>query len=436
MFSLLIFFFSFILRLIYFTDFEFKMDQGLALFRAGQFWLNGHFSEIGLVSSIGLPNPPLFIYLLMLPTLITSNPLFLTFLFVLAGALAVTFLFIFLRKIVGFPNALFATLLFAASPWAILYSRSIWQQNLLPLMTVLILWSLYSGADLMLISLTLLAFQIHFSGLLIIPFTAYVLFKKRNKVKLNSLIWGFTIGLLPLIPYLYFNFVNFREILSLAVQNLPGRFSGFTWQNLGFPFSISTGLNFDYVLGKDYGEFLKWLPLPNLISAVFFVEIVLILAGLILAARSKRLRPVFVFFIFLHLGGLITGQPAHMSYYELFLPLDFIFLAISLVKLTKIKSYLSWSVFTIILIANLIFSLTFLRFIHTKKQIRGDYGLVYAEKTKLLPQILNGREPSAKNFLIGNLIVSGFYFDESQKKYVLESQFVPLIKDELFRANF
>lgn len=82
--------------------------------------------------------------------------------------------------------ALTAGLLYASAPYGVLYSRSIWSQDLMAPLAILWAWlglralNTRHGLALALhIALAGLAWQVHYSGAALIPVTAYLLVRFR-----------------------------------------------------------------------------------------------------------------------------------------------------------------------------------------------------------------------------------------------------------------
>ena len=116
---------------------ELKGDEAVAIHMALPMVEGQSVPKVGLVNSVGLRNPPLFIYLVALPTWISVDPRLVTGLLIgllSTGAVFATF-FVVRRRfgdIVGILSALF----FAVAPWPVLYGRKLWAQDVLPLFTV------------------------------------------------------------------------------------------------------------------------------------------------------------------------------------------------------------------------------------------------------------------------------------------------------------
>jgi len=125
----------------------------------------------GIGSSVGLPNSPVSVYLFALPLLVWKSPVAATLFVGLLNTASVGLAYWMSRRYWGTRAAFIAALLYAAAPWAVVYSRKIWAQNLLPLFAagyaLSALLALVEGRSRWLIAhLVLLALivQIHFSG--------------------------------------------------------------------------------------------------------------------------------------------------------------------------------------------------------------------------------------------------------------------------------
>jgi 4-amino-4-deoxy-L-arabinose transferase-like glycosyltransferase len=115
---------------------EFKLDEARAYSLALQLV---EFRGLPLAAtdmSVGLPNSPLTIYIYALPMFLWKSPLAPMLFGALLNTAAVALAYALVRRYWGPRAALFSALLYAAAPWAVLYSRKIWASNLLPLFMV------------------------------------------------------------------------------------------------------------------------------------------------------------------------------------------------------------------------------------------------------------------------------------------------------------
>lgn len=162
----------------------------------------------GIGSSVGLPNTPISVYLFALPLFVWKSPLAATLWVGALNTASVALAYWMARRCWGVRVALLAALLYAAAPWAVLYSRKIWAQNLLPLFVVgyvfTALLALVEGKRPWLIAhfgLLAVVAQLHYSGLIFVPFTALLLVVCRRQVDWRSLGAGLALALLLALPF-------------------------------------------------------------------------------------------------------------------------------------------------------------------------------------------------------------------------------------------
>ena len=166
---------------------EFKADEATAVDLARRV-LDGHLPSVGLTSSVGALNPPLFVYLTAVPLAIRDDPLAATAFVGLLAVVAVGLTYVVLRPRFGALAALAAAALFATAPWAVLYGRKIWAQDMLPVFTVSLLWALFlvlerrrTRAVLLVPVLLCLTFQLNFSALaLVVPAAVALAYRARE----------------------------------------------------------------------------------------------------------------------------------------------------------------------------------------------------------------------------------------------------------------
>ncbi|MCC6188724.1 MAG: glycosyltransferase family 39 protein [Anaerolineales bacterium] len=186
---------------------EFKQDEAHLYALALDLAELKAFPLRGISSSVGVPNAPLSVYLFALPLFVWPSPLAATLFTGLLNTASVGLGYALARRYWGPRAALASAVLYAAAPWAVLYSRKIWAQNLLPLFVVA-----YAGAALLafvegrqrwlLVHLLLLALiiQIHLSGLALAPVTLTLLFVFRRQVSGRWLAYGLGAAALALLP--------------------------------------------------------------------------------------------------------------------------------------------------------------------------------------------------------------------------------------------
>ena len=158
-------------------------DQSILLNIAMRFVNTGQLPLAANKSSAGIMNPPLISHLLAIPLFIETSLSAVHLFQGLLGLLAVAALFIYAQRLFGWRVSLLATLLLAVNPWAVYYSRFIWNPNPIPFIATLLLMSLiayFAGnrhpAHLAFVFPLLAAItQLHLSSLVLVAAVTFVL---------------------------------------------------------------------------------------------------------------------------------------------------------------------------------------------------------------------------------------------------------------------
>ncbi len=172
---------------------EFKLDEAHLSQLALDTARGRDFPLLGIGSSVGIPNMPVSVWLFALPFLLSSDPTIATLFVGLLNVIAVGLTWWLPRRYFGPGAALVAALLFAASPWGVIYSRKIWAQNLLPPFVLLTVGSGLIGlledsrphrwrwliAHALLLAITV---QIHYAAIVLIPLTVWMLWLGRRNL--------------------------------------------------------------------------------------------------------------------------------------------------------------------------------------------------------------------------------------------------------------
>lgn len=369
---------------------------------AQQIIKNGPLPQNCLLSSIGICNSFFFLYLLVPPLLISSNPIFLTCFIALLNVLAVIALFFFAKKFFGETIGLLASAFLAVNPWAIIFSRTIWQQNVLIFFTILFFWFLFNfvfehkKTHLIWIFLFFgILTQIHQIGLLLILPLAYALVSGRKEITLKNLLLGFLLLLIPYLPFIFFEIKNhwysFENLITYF--KMPAVWSA---NALVFSFQMVATRGLDYTLGADYVNFLSSATNLQLIDILTFVIFGAALVFLIYNLNKKYFLLLLWFFILpiflLRIKTLISPH-----YFIIGIPAAFL---ISAVFLAKIYNFLKRKTGKIIfggLMAILIFyqaavSFRFLQYSAGQQCIRGNYSQPYQYKVENIKKQLAAGE--------------------------------------------
>ncbi|MBN1936465.1 MAG: glycosyltransferase family 39 protein [Anaerolineae bacterium] len=235
---------------------EFKYDEATVCNLAAQFVDTGLPPVRGMGSSVGIDNPPLTIWLMSLPVLLSRDPLIASGFVALLNVIAVWGCYALGKRYWSEGVGLLAALLLAIGPWAVFYSRKVWAQNvLLPFVLLffylLLAWLIdkrkwaLTGAFVTLTATT----QIHFATLAFAPLLALVIavqVVRSIQQKTLPTLWkplalGVGFSFLLYAPYLVFDaaigwknaraFINLigqpaqlhLETLNYALLNIGGR---------------------------------------------------------------------------------------------------------------------------------------------------------------------------------------------------------------------
>lgn len=134
-----------ILRLYRMDTSEFSGDQTILFRMAYDAVHYGLIPATSNGSSIHTMNPPLAVYLLMIPAAISPDPLWATVWTGLFNVAAVLLAYIFVRRYYGRLAATIAAALYTTAQTTIVFSRFIWQPSLIALFTMLFMFALFWG---------------------------------------------------------------------------------------------------------------------------------------------------------------------------------------------------------------------------------------------------------------------------------------------------
>ena len=223
------------LRLYRIDTAQYMTDQNTFYQMAHDALANGLWPISANRASTGPLIPPLFVYVMMIPSAITSNPVAGNILMALCNIAAVLLTYIFVRRYYGRLAGAISALLYATAVNVIIFSRDIWQPDLLPLFVILLLFLLFRGVvegkRYWFLPATLLIgamYQFHSTAIyLLAPLLVAVVLAYKT-IRWQELPLA-ALGLLLLFaPYLYLErhnqYADIRQLLQLAVQ--PARFSG------------------------------------------------------------------------------------------------------------------------------------------------------------------------------------------------------------------
>lgn len=426
---------------------EFKVDEATAVDRA-QRLLDGAWATVGLTSSVGARNPPFFIYLLAIPLGLRDDPLAATAFIGVLAVVAVGFTYVVLRSRFGSLVGLAAAAFFATAPWAVLYGRKIWAQDVLPIVDVSLLWCLFvvlerqrSRAVLLVPVLTCLAFQLNFSALsLLVPVAVVLAYRARE---VDWLWFGIGVGLAALLlgPWLgheaAHGFVDVGRLLSEGRGNRGSAPVGSgTGAAIRQTFDVAGAWNWGYVVGASRSELAidagwawtygRWASC--VVAGLFVVGLYTCAIRIGVGASRRRGWPWFeldvaarrralllVWLLGVWLSYLTSAKDNLFPHYLIVTyPVSFAVAAIGLADVVGLlRRRLGFAALvgvgaTVAVVAGYTaFMVTFLRFLDREGGVSGDYGVVYRDEAAvaraLMQRGLGAGQPALELLASGRL---------------------------------
>ena len=404
------------LRYSYFGLLEFQGDEAYAANLALQFVKTGKLPLAGLMSSVGVTNPPLFIYLLIPMFAINASPVFVSGCIALLGLAAVVITWYIGRKYYGPVAGPVAGLFFAVAPWAVIYSRKIWAQDFVPVFATATMWAVHSlvlskkpKAIFWCVLLPLCVVQIHFSGLALTVAVIAIIAWLRPKIDWRFAIAGIVVALVTVAPYLYLqqktNWGDFRQAANTVGggqqwEKLNGvtthPVSGYRFpskQNISYALAIMNGGRIEDVLGiaadaefdqaqiwsrkaahftqaKTLGDWL--LLLQRLIFVAALVWLVVI------AVKGTRNLWILVLWIVVPVAVFtLAGLWTYLTYFAILFPVHFLVCG---AVAQRLKPAVVWSLVGLLTAGNVVFMLDYYRFVERNGGAQGSAGTALRHK--------------------------------------------------------
>lgn len=315
---------------------EFKRDEANLSLLALDLANGRDLPLLGISSSVGFPNAPVSVYLLAIPFLLTSDPTAGVLWIGLLNLASVAVVYALARRYYGVTAALVAALTYAVSPWAVIYSRKIWAQDMLPLFVTLTIASGLAGfvegrrwgqwAHLPLLAFTV---QIHFAAAAIAPVTLWLLLSGRLRLT-RAFVGGIALALILTLPYLI---GLARAGGSADVGRLATRLTSATSSapanpatTFGYAFFTLAGTDIHALAGPEQFEaFLASMPaIAYPLFTLYGAALAIAALGLALRAlqrRAARSRVDMALLLWLISAPLIFSIPWTASYPHYLIPI-------------------------------------------------------------------------------------------------------------------
>jgi len=321
---------------------EFKRDEATVARLAQAIAYEGYRPAVGVDSSLGIDNFPFTLYLMALPIRLWSDPLAAVLFTMLLNALAVGGCYALGKAYFGTRVGLIAALLFAVNPWAVLYARKIWCQNM-PWVTLIFFAAMFAvfvkgrRRYLVLAGVGVAAMiGLHLSGLAAIPILGLAILLYRDQVSPKALAVGALAALGTVGPYIVHDAQNGWENLH-GVFHYAGGAGTFSWDAVRYAFMLATSYGIPGQAGAYHEQFqagvlnLWWMNdvMIALVGAGLLYALVQAFRGETQAQRRSfgLLLLWFCIPIVLQLKPSTATQP---HYFIMLYPTQFLFVAILL----------------------------------------------------------------------------------------------------------
>ena len=329
------------LRMVWPTLAEFKRDEATVVRRALAIAYEGERPAAGVDTSMGAANLPLTLYLMALPLRLWPDPVAAVLFTGLLNGLAVWACYAFGKAYFGRTTGLIAAFLFAVSPWAVVFGRKIWVQNL-PLINVGFFAALFAalvrGRPWALVGAfagTAALIGLHMGGLAFLPILLLSICLYWREVSLRPLVIGGLVLGLAMTPYVVHDALhgwsNARDFIQYA-----GGEAHFSWDALRYAF-VNTGSAGIHSLAGALWEVYR-AGLPNLWwlnTAMMGLLAVALLYAVTQAIRGPldRRRSLTLMLIWFAVPIALQSRPTapvYPFYFNVLYPVQFLFIAILL----------------------------------------------------------------------------------------------------------
>lgn len=318
---------------------EFKRDEANLSLLALDVAHGVNLPLLGIGSSTGFPNAPVNVYVLSLPYLFSSNPLYATAFIALLNVLAVLLVYLFGRVTGGPLAGIIAAALFAFSPWAIIFSRKIWAQNMLPVFIMLLMLTGVYGfihgkrwGQWLHVPLLAVTGQIHYGAFVMIPASLSLMYSGRHRLG-RGFYFGLCLTALITLPYVlglvHYGWMDPARLSSARGDDVHEvRLSAAAWEGAWLTMA---GTEIHSLAGPEtFRDYLA--QVPNAYGLFYIIALVLIASSAWLIIRCARWpdarTPVdlalLLWLIFPPLAFTFTWTPFYTHYLIPMLPAAFL----------------------------------------------------------------------------------------------------------------
>jgi 4-amino-4-deoxy-L-arabinose transferase-like glycosyltransferase len=393
------------LRLRHLGLVTFHDDQAIAL-RIAHDILHGDIRTVGLTSSSGASNPPLYVYIVAVLVAIHDGALFATVSVAILSVVAIALAYVVIRPRFGGAVALITAALFATAPWAVVFGRLLFQQDYLPVVTVSLLWTLFivlerdrTRVALLVPVLFVIAISLNLSAVsLILPIGALIAYRARD-VNWRAVIAGTAIGVVLLGSWLAHNAKHGFRDFSLILNN--GRGHGGTAgtgtvEAIRRTIDLVSAEGWSFVTGAHHQSGAAW----TLGRAAGIVVIVLLVVGMVTSlARiirdgrhpeidTARRALLLIWLVGICLAYITSSRSGVGPHYVIVsYPVSLLLAALGLEYAASLvgrrSAVISLTTAAAIAAAFVAFTLSFQAFVRQHDGTAGAYGVIYDDTAAL-----------------------------------------------------
>src|SRR5579859_2888257 len=231
-----------LLRLMDLSLVEFKYDEARVAGLTDLLVHNGQLPATSIVTSAGVQNSPIVVYLLAPAAFISWRPEVLTGFVAILNVIAVVLTALMVQRFWGPRAGILCGLLYAVAPLAIHYSRKIWAPEMMPWLSVICLWSLLlvfeRGRPWFLVTAAAACsalVQLHQAAVWLLPGMLLVAAFNWRRLRPLPVLTAVVISLVVATPYANYEYTHqwadLRALLALAgkTANLSAIPWWYTW---------------------------------------------------------------------------------------------------------------------------------------------------------------------------------------------------------------
>jgi hypothetical protein len=401
---------------------EYKFDEATAIDLTLPLIEGRALPEVGLVSSVGIRNPPMMMYLLAAPLSIAADPLVASAFVAILSTIAILMTYAVMRPRFGVFVALGAAALFATAPWAVLTGRKIWAQDFLPIFCVALLHCLFAIIErpktrlaLAVPVLVCVLWQLHFSAFAVLPVVGLIGLYAARQLRWPAFALGVAIAALMLIPYVHHqiadNWRDFQRLTGIAGRSLEAK--RYDLKPVWYTADLSGADGWSYVTGASDRAFTNAAASARRAAGIAsIVSSVLLLGGFVVIAGRiawrvwvhRAARPLLHIdderrmVLLLWVGGIWVVfiaarlEALYPHYFVLTYPAPFVIVALALDDIRGLVARwwpapAMWMASTIVVamcVSYAMFDIQFSRFLDRQGGTRGDYGVAYRHKRDIV----------------------------------------------------